>query len=100
VARLDGDLAVRELAQTQLGALQVGQNAQRPLQRHLGAAHGLQRGGVVLVAAVAEVQAEHVRPGLGQRLDRARRPAGGPQGRNDAGAAGSVHSAVLSDVMP
>ncbi|MNQ92975.1 hypothetical protein D3C85_1084190 [compost metagenome] len=91
VARLDRDLDISEPTQPQLGPLQVSQDAQRALQRHLGAAHGLEVGGVVFVRAVAEVQAEDVHPGLGQRLDGRGRTACGPQGRNDARAAGSVH---------
>ncbi|MNI48583.1 hypothetical protein D3C73_1031520 [compost metagenome] len=77
VARLHLDLDVGEAAQPQLGPLQVGQDSQRPLQRHLGAAHGLEGGGVIVVRAVAEVQAKDVHPRLGQRLDRAGGAAGG-----------------------
>ena len=91
VARLDGDLDIGEPAQPQLRPLQVGQNAQRAFQRDLGAAHGLEGGGVVLVRAMAEVQAEDVHPGLGQRLDGRGRTARGSKGRDDARAAGSVH---------
>ncbi|MNQ50433.1 hypothetical protein D3C85_643780 [compost metagenome] len=91
VAGLDGDLDIGEPAQPQLRPLQVGQNAQRALQRDLGAAHSLEGGGVVLVRTMAEVQAEDVHPGLGQRLDGRGRTARGSKGRDDARAAGSVH---------
>ena len=61
------------------------------LQRQFGPAHGLQRRGVILVRAVAEVQAKDIDPGLGQGLDHAGRPAGGPQGGDDARASRSDH---------
>ena len=52
--------------------------------------------GVVLVGAVAEVQPEHVGAGLGQRLDRLGRAAGGAEGGDDAGAAGADHLGEFS----
>ena len=72
VARLDRNLDVGEPAQPQLGPLQVGQNAQWPAQGGLGSAYRLKRRGVVVMRAVAEIEAEHINPGLGQSLDHGR----------------------------
>ncbi len=106
VAGLHVDLDLGEPAETQLGPLEVGQHAQRTFQRHFSPAHGLQVGGMVLVRAVAEVQAKDVDAGLGQGLDHARCPACGAQGRDDAGASSSVHGGLvagrvsLCDLLP
>ncbi len=84
VAGLHVDEAVGELAEAELGALQVGQDAERPVEHLGGGAHGGVGGGVVVVGAVAEVQAEHVRAGPGQGDHLIRRPAGRAQGGDDA----------------
>ena len=94
VARLDIDLDIAEPAQPQLGSLQVSQHAQRPLQRHLGPAYGLQRRRMVVMRTVAEVQAKDIHPGLGQGLDGAGRAAGGSDRGDDAGVSGSFHGSV------
>ena len=73
------DLAALEVAQPELGALQVGQYPQRPLDPGLRRAHGLEGGGVVLVGPVAHVQPEDVGADAGQA--RARSPAPGSRGR-------------------
>ena len=60
---------VGEHAHAQLGALQIGEDADRTSQFFLDLANQLVARGGVGVRAVAHVQAEHVRTGLDQRLD-------------------------------
>ena len=55
-----------ERADAQLGALHVGQDADRPVEFFLQLADHGEAGGVVLVRAVREVQPEHVGAGLEQ----------------------------------
>ena len=83
--------AAAEAADAQLGSLYVGQQADR-------AAHGLlQRtddgdvGGVVLVAAVGEIEAEDVGAGVKEAGNHLGRGAGGAQGCHDLGAAVAAH---------
>jgi len=84
-ARRQRDLAVAERADAQLRALQVEQDADRPAEALLKGADGLHAGAMVLVHAVAEVEAEDVDAGAEQGLDALRRRAGGAKRGNDLG---------------
>ncbi len=68
LALMDRDLALLEPAKAKLRALQVGEHPQRPLYLELGGADGLEAPGMVVVGAVAEIQAEHVRAGACESL--------------------------------
>src|SRR5690606_3155767 len=87
----EGDLALGEAADTQLGPLQVHQHADRTAELDLDLADQAVTFGVVLVAAVAEVEPEHVRAGLGQGADAFAGGARRPEGGEDAGAAFAIH---------
>ncbi len=95
-ARPDGDATALEGPEAELGALQVGQDRQGPLDLGLRRADGFQGRGVIVVSPVAEVEAEHVGPGPGQGEHLVRRAAGGAQGGDDAGAAGADHLCAVS----
>ena len=84
-------LAAGDLADPQLGPLQVEQHADRPVRRRLQLADDGVARLVVVVRAVAEVEPEHVGPGLEQRLDGGGVRGGGAQGRDDLGVAASSH---------
>jgi hypothetical protein len=86
-------LAARDLADPQLGPLQVQEHADRPAGLLFQLADDRVAGLVVGVAAVAEVEPEHVGPGLEQRLDGGRVRGGGAQGRDDLGFAAASHGA-------
>ena len=75
----------REGADAQLRALQVEQDADRPADLLLDRADHLGRARVVLVRAVAEIEAEDVDAGLEQRLDPLVRRGGGPERGDDLG---------------
>ena len=91
-------------ADPQLRALQVGQHPDRPADLALDAANEVVARPMFGMAAVAEIEAEHVRSGIDQGADgrgvRARRP----QGRHDLGPAlarlGHLGAASLSWTAP
>jgi hypothetical protein len=67
--------------------LQVHQHADRPADALLDGADRADPGAVILVCAVAEVQAENVDPSLEQGFDLARRRGGRPERGDDLGGA-------------
>src|SRR5689334_9339045 len=71
------DTATPKGADTELGALHVGQNPDRPVEAILQFADHGEAGGVVVVRAVREVQAEDVCA----RLEQAGKDIGGGAGR-------------------
>jgi hypothetical protein len=88
---LQPDRAGGEGSDPELRALQVEQHADRPAHRPLHVADRLEPGSVVVVAAVAEVQPEHVGPGLEQAADRLRRRTRRPERGDDLGVAVASH---------
>ena len=97
VAARQGDPAVGEAADPQLGPLQVHDRADRPAALLLDLANDREARRVVLVAAVAEVEAEHVGAGIGQLADALLGRAGGTQRRDDLGATVSAHASHSLD---
>src|SRR3546814_1392923 len=73
LARLDHDLAVADGPDPDLRALQVLEDADRPVDLPLQGADCPVHAGVILVRAVAEVQAEGVRARQEQAFQRVRR---------------------------
>ena len=83
-----------EIADAQLRALHVGENADRPVEAVLELAdHGEARG-VILMRAVAEVEPEHVGAGLEQPRQHLRRGARGAEGGDDLRASAAAQSWV------
>ena len=72
-----------ELADAQLGALDIGHDGDGPAQLGLGGADALHAQGMVGVLAVAEVEPNHVHPGSQQGLDHLRAVAGRPERGDD-----------------
>ncbi len=72
-----------EAAHAQLGPLHVGQDADRAADLFLQRADDRDAGGVILVRAMAEVQAEHVRAAAEQPAEHLGRAAGRADGGND-----------------
>src|SRR3546814_9774703 len=71
--------AVLQLADAQLGPLHVGEDADRPLQLVLDRADGLIALSMVVVRAVAEVEAEHIGAGAKELADHLLAGAGGAE---------------------
>jgi hypothetical protein len=69
LAGFEFDRAVLELADAQLGALKIGENADRPADFFLDLAQACHQLAHELVARMAHIDAEHVRTGLEQPLD-------------------------------
>ncbi len=91
VTGLDLDAPAHELAQPELGPLQVAQHAERAVDQHLGGAHVREGRSVIVVAPVTEVQAEDVGPGARQRLDALNAPGRRPKRADHARAARADH---------
>ena len=87
----DGGAAV-EAAEADLGALEVGQHADRPSYRVGGLAHCRAERGVIVVGAMGEVEPGHVHPRLDQLPDGLDRARGRPEGADDLGAAKSCRA--------
>ncbi|OIQ62965.1 hypothetical protein GALL_554990 [mine drainage metagenome] len=66
LASLQVNAATAEGADPQLGALNVGQDADGAVELFLQLADHGEAGGVVLMRAVGEIQAEHIGAGLKQ----------------------------------
>ena len=101
LARLQMHLATGEFANSQLWPLHIGEDADRPIEALLDFADGGDPGGVILVAAMAEVEPEDIGSGLEQARDNLRRRACRPQRRDDltcdgGGAAAVKRSAFVS----
>ena len=79
-----------QAADPQLGSLQVGQDDGTP-GLLLDRAHDVVALLMLLVAAMAEVEAEHVGPGLEQRPDHVRAGARRPEGGDNLGMTGTAH---------
>ena len=73
VAGRERDPALDEAPEAQLWSLQIGQNADRPARRTLDRPDRFERTAVVVVRTVAEVEPEHVDPGVEQRTNPLRR---------------------------
>ena len=87
-------LVVLELAGADLGALQVGEDADGlALFLRDGADH-LDELGLLGVAAVREVEAGHVEAGADEIAEDGGGATGGAEGRDDLGAAGAVHAGM------
>ena len=89
------DRAVSKNAYAQLGALQVGQDADGTAGFLLQFAQHRKAGAVVVGAAVAEVQPKHVDAGHEQPANDVFVGAGGAKGRHNFGISGSAHFLVL-----
>ncbi len=85
------DAAPGESADAQFRTLQVGQDADRPAGLCLDRAHGIAALAMVVMRAVAEVQAEDVRAGVEQGADGCLVAAGGAQRGENLGAAKATH---------
>ena len=84
-----------EGAEPQLGALQVHQDGDRVIVFLLERAELLDPLAMIVVRAVAEVQAEDVGAGLEQGAQALGRRSGGPQGGDDLGEALTTHGSSL-----
>ena len=93
------DLAAGEIAEPQLRPLHVGEDADRPAGIGFDLADRLEAGAVIVMRAVAEIEAEHVDAGVEQRADALRARAGGAESRDDLGAALPPHG-DLSVALP
>jgi hypothetical protein len=87
VARQQVDRAVSELLDTDLRALQVGQDANFAAHCIGGGAHGVGAGAVVIGGTVRQVQANDIHALLQDLLEHARRIGGRAEGGDDLGAA-------------
>ena len=83
----DFRLAAREIAEPQLWALQIGEDADRPPGIAFDLADLGESGAVLLVGAVAEIEAEDIDPGVEQRAQALAAGARRPDRRDDLGAA-------------
>jgi len=95
LAGLQFGLVAGEPADAELGALQIGEDGGRPLQLGLERAD---RGDPLLMvdmAAVAHIDAEGVRPRLGEAANHRRTVGGRPQGRQDADLAAARHEPAV-----
>jgi len=84
-----------EAADSQLGALYVGQDANGMRDLPLQVADDGEQLGVVVMGAVAEIEPEHVGPGLQQAQQHLGRGAGRAERRDDFGAAAAAQLALL-----
>ena len=80
-------MAANETLNPDLGALQIGEDADRPLQRLANATHGLDPGGLILGLAVRIVESHHVHAGGDQTVQDGRIIGGRTEGRENLGAA-------------
>src|SRR5271166_948832 len=78
-------------AHPELGPLQIGEHGDRPPRLALDGSDNVIAGLMVRMRAVAEVEAEHVRPDLEQSADGLGAGAGRPQRRDDLGLAMTMH---------
>jgi hypothetical protein len=85
VAARQRDAALGEGTQPQFRALQVDQHADRPAEAFLQRADALVHRAMVVVAAMAEVEAKGVRPGLDEGTQAALVRTRGPDSREDLG---------------
>ena len=86
------DRALGEGAEAQLWPLQIGQDADRaPGIASRPAGSSSNAGAVIVLRAMAEIEAEHVDAGIEQRADALVGRAGGPEGRDDLCAASAPH---------
>ncbi len=95
LAGLQRRLAIFELAHAQLGALQVHQHADGAAGLAFQGADGFVALQMVLVRAVAEIQAEHIGTSQEQALDGLGRGRGGAEGGEDLGVTGASHERSL-----
>ena len=87
--RAGGDLrpAARKIAEAELGSLQIGEDADRPAGLALDLANLGKARAMLVVGAMAEIEAEDVDAGLEQGADALEAGARRPHGRDDLGAA-------------
>ncbi len=100
LAGLQMDAARGEAADAELGALDVGEDADRPSRLLLEGADRLDARGVILMRAVREIEAEDVHPGAEEPADDLWRGACRAEGGDDLGAPvapefGSAHAGLL-----
>src|SRR5262249_10924991 len=81
----------REGAHAQLGSLQIEQHRNRPARFALDRANDVEALLVLVLAAVAEVEAEHIRAGIEQRADRGGIRARRAERGDDLGVAITAH---------
>src|SRR5712692_10339040 len=93
-ARYQLGLAAGEIADPELWALQVGEDADRPPGIALDPPDVLEQLTLLGVAAMAEIEPEHIDPGIEQCPQAFGAGAGRTQGRDDLGAAQSPHDPV------
>jgi hypothetical protein len=84
-------LVAAELADAKLRPLQVRDDRRRPLQILLQRADDLDQPAVVVMRAVAHVDAECIGAGLREPADHLGRIAGGPERRKDANLSATGH---------
>ena len=85
LAPCEANRALREGARPKLRALQIGEHAERPAELRLDPADGVVASLVLGVAAVAEVEPEHVGTRIHELADDLRRRTRRPQRRDDLG---------------
>ncbi|MDT4837335.1 hypothetical protein FQZ97_710650 [compost metagenome] len=100
VARLERDLAVLELADTDLGALQVGHDGDLAPARLGGLAHQAGAVDMVLRGAVREIQPHHVDACGNHARQDLQRAGGGADGGNDLGGTGHARVSLVQDGGP
>ena len=95
-ALLELHAAVVEFAQTELGPLQIGENADGPAAIGLELAQHRHALAQLLVAAMAHVDAEDVDAGLKEGFDDRSLAGGGTEGRDDLDPAHASHEITCS----
>src|SRR3954452_7336526 len=98
LAFFKSDRTLGQASNPQLGPLQVGEHSNGPPGFLLDRTHDVVALLMLLLGAVAEIEAEHVGPGLEQRPDHFRAGARRPEGRDDLGVTvtAHVHSAAVA----
>ena len=91
LARRELDPAAGEIAQPHLRPLQIGEDADGPPGIGLDAADIAEQGAVVVMRPVAEIAAEHVDPGIEQRVQPFQARTCRPERGDDLGAALPPH---------
>ena len=89
---LQPNSAVHELAEPQLRPLEVGKDSDWPSDQGLDLADIFDRASVVMVRAMAEVNAEYVCASQGQLTDFLDAPASRAEGGDDSGSARADHA--------
>jgi hypothetical protein len=91
VAGTDADFRVAEGADTQLGTLEIDENADGPFLTGLDRTNDIAILFEQIVRGMAHIDAKHVRTGNEQFFDLLRGGGGGSEGSNDLNAAVSPH---------